>query len=128
MKTKFFKTLILTLSSTLAATLIVACASNPAEDQFTAEEMALLAETETQQPAVLSPAAELAAIDAELSSVEAQLAAAQTRLSAYQTQNKKKSINRSQITGAEAEISHYQNLKSTLMSRKQSISTQSTIK
>lgn len=103
---------------------MAACASNPADDQFTAEE---IAPAEVKPAQALVPSAEFKSIDAELASIDAQIQAAQARLSQYQIQNNTNSVTQSQITGAEAEISHYQGLKTKLMARKQGL-IQSTIK
>lgn len=94
------------------------CVSNPADDRFTAEELA----PETTVNAALDQSS----IDAQLVSVEAQLAAAQSRLEQYQSQSAA-DLNQSLISGAEAEILHYQTLKNNLMSRKQEINSSSSV-
>lgn len=117
--TTFKKALVLILASMT----IASCASNPPEDQFTDEE---LAPVETKKAAV-SASSELLSIEAELASVDAQITAAQARLTQYQMQNVADPVNQSQIAGTEAEISHYQSMKSSLSARKQILSTQSTV-
>jgi hypothetical protein len=108
----------------LSTTLLVACASNPANDQFTADEIA--PKTEVKATEALLPSAEISAIEAELASIEAQIQAAQARLTHYQVQNETNPVTQSQIMGAEAEINHYQMQKNHLMARKNMI--QSTVK
>ncbi len=115
----------------VSAVFLTACASNPANDEFTEESMAqaeqLAPATEVKASEALLPSADIQLIEAELASVEAQIQAAQARLNQYQIQNNSNPVVQSQMTGLEAEISHYQMIKSDLMARKQGL-IQSTIR
>lgn len=110
MKTSLGKFCVLIL---LGTWVLSACASNPADDRFTSEELELLNST---------PQTELASIDQELSAIEQQLSDAKTRLSTYQAKPGK--ANQSLISGVQAEVSLYQGKKSHLMAKKQELNQQ----
>lgn len=110
----------------LGSTFLVACVSNPPDDQFTNAEPI---QTETAKSInVLDSSMEIQVIDGQLSTVNAQIQAAQARLNHYQMQDSANPVIQSQMTGIEAELSHYQMLKNNLMTRKQELNLQSTIK
>lgn len=110
--------------------ILFSCKSNPINDNFSEDEIAPVTEnvpkTEVKASEALVPSAEANAIDAELAAIEAQIQAAQARLTHYQMQNDSNPVNQIQMTGVEAEISHYQSIKSHLLARKSFI--QSTVK
>lgn len=111
--------------SVLASLVLSSCVSNPIDDTFTAEDLAPQSTVSTVA-VQMNLKAELDSIDAQLASIEAQIEGAQSRLTSYQAQALA-GVNQSLMSGAEAEISHYQILKNNLMVRKQEINAESAL-